>query len=202
MSKIEVGQFSSLLRRYLGMTGVSDVVDELAPEVSATFPLEVERPEWEYLKGAKLMGFGGTQPLNAALQSGFRLRNPPTTGVVAVFSTFIVSVSAPTRVFIGYDTVAIADLATVLQSTPRDSRFPLSANPDSAIIPSSANVNPGGFNFIDISMNDVQQRPYTVNVPFVLTPGNTLTCWTNSINVTLSLTAIWLEKKLPDLETK
>lgn len=204
MSKIERGQFSSLLRRYLGMTGVSDVIDELAPEISATFTLENERPEWEFLKGAKLMSLASVVPAVGGVQSAVRLRNPAGSGVVAVFSLFIIGVQTSTGVdfSLGPETAGV-DLATVIGTTPRDTRQPgFAAAPGSALIASRGNVNPGGFNFVELAMNDLQQRPYTVASPVVLTPGFQLNIFSVQVNISLTFTMHWLEKRFDALESQ
>jgi hypothetical protein len=203
MSKIERGQFSSLLRRYLGMTGVSDVIDELGPEIAATLTLEAERPEWEYLKGAKLMSLAAAVPAVGGVQSAVRLRNPANSGVVAIFNLFVLGCQSPTALNVSLGPEGGVDLATIIGTTPRDTRQPgFAVAPGSALIASIANVNPGGFHFIQLAMNDAQQRPYTVMSPCVLTPGFQLNAYSQQVNISLTFTFHWLEKRFDPLETQ
>ncbi len=196
MSKVERGQFSSLLRRYLGMTGVSDVVDELAPEISATFPLEVERPEWEWLKGAKLMSNRNTVSAGVGAVSSQRYRNPATSGVVAVF--YAIRVGSPTLgSFFLTNSFLGVDLASTNGSCPRDTR---NRTFGSAIIASNANASAGGVSFdstLALASTSVQLLK---GYPFVLTPGNELNVTTGVLNVEMEVSAHWLEKKLDELE--
>lgn len=197
MSKIERGQFSSMLRRYLGMTGVSDVVDELAPEISATFPLEVERPEWEFLKGAKLMSGASLVAAVAVKKGVYRLRNPSTSGLVAIFESIWMSSEISAQFQLTREATE-TDLATVEASVARDTRY--STTMASALVLSSEAVAaPTGTSF-HTTFNFSAGPPVEFRTPIVLTPGHALQVICNNVNVAFYVSAHWLEKRFDELE--
>lgn len=202
MSKIERGQFSSLLRRYLGMTGVSDVIDELAPEISATFTLEAERPEWAFLKGERLLGMGQTVPALAANFGTVRYRNPAGSGVVAIFHSLNAGPGfnpAPAAMVITITHgLQAADQATVQGYGIRDFRQTPIAG---AIIQSQGYAAAGG-NAIGAAICAAQTtwQFITEQNPVVLVPGAALNVSSGFANLDLVVGAQWLEKRLDALE--
>jgi len=203
MSKVERGQFSTLLRRYLGMTGTSDVVDELAPEMSAVFVLEAERPEWEFLKGARLLGMGQTVPALAANFGAIRFRNPTNSGVVAIFSSLNAGPGfnpAPAAAVITITHGAqVADQATVQGYGIRDGRqTPIGG----AVIQSQGYAAVGG-NSIGAAIIPATSsfQLITPANPVVLVPGWALNVGIGFANLDLVVGAQWIEKRLDALET-
>ncbi len=213
MGKIEQGRFSSLLRRYLAMVGQSNVADELSPEISPGLTLESERPEWAFLKGEKLMSC----PLNvtgAALTlSSFRFRNPSTSGVVAIFggapnggASFEMTVDAQAgnvgAVQFQSRPDSGADLTALNAAIPRDTRFPNVAANTSALILSSTNNTVGAVGDIfhgglsSFQLANVLRFDFT----FVLTPGFELNVVFPVANTSVRGGALWLEKRLDQLE--
>jgi len=203
MSKIERGQFSSLLRRYLGMTGTSDVVDELAPEISATFTLEAERPEWEFLKGQRLMSITTQVTAVAAKQSVVRIRNPATSGVVAIFTHWSITTPFTTGVVYTWFTLTretdpAVDLVDGVATIARDTRLPTTQG--SALIASKEALDaPSGTAWHNAGTET--GIPYQLNGPsFVLTPGHAVQLVGSEDNIALFLAVHWLEKRLDPLE--
>lgn len=204
MPNIERGQFSSFLRRYLGMTGTSDVVAELAPEISPSLTLESERPEWEFLKGAKLMSGWATIPALAANSSYIKLRNPAapdvggSRGVVAIFTRIVISCSllAEIRVTTNVDTGA--NLATTFKTVPRDRRLPNVAFPGNSALFLSGDYATLGDTWYGFSA--IANTPHVVEEPFVLTPGFDIGVVSITQNTTLIVAFEWLEKRLDPLE--
>lgn len=201
MSKIERGQFSDFLRRYLGMAGVSDVAGELAPEISPVFVLEAERPEWEWLKGAKLMAHATQVPALAGNLAAVRYRNPANSGVVAVFTHLVagnLELTGPTATLISVTQGAqAADLATVSGTVPRDTRQTTMA---SAIVASFGYAAIGGLRFDLAVIESNTSWQFFRRSPFVLTPGNALNLALSTNNFELDVSAAWLEKRFDELE--
>lgn len=196
MSKIETGQFSSFLRRYLGMKGVSDVVDELAPEISAVLTLEVERPEWEFLKGARLMAFAIDTGAIVGF-AGIRIRNPTASGVIGIFDYARIGLLTAGSVLmtIGATTT---DQGTVSGNTPRDGRnIPPSGG---ALICSFGTLAPGG-TALDFSFCPANTSiEFLTRTSVVIPPGFALNLAANITDVRTIVAAHWLEKRLDDLE--
>lgn len=211
MSKIERGQFATLLRRYLGMSGDYNVADELAAEISPGLCLESERPEWEFLKGAKLM----SAPLNVtgagATFSAFKFRNPAASGVIATFGGPPIGDFCTLSMDAGAGVIAavqfhqqpdsLANLTTTLAGIPRDTRYPSVAANTSALIGSQTNNSVAGLGNIfhgGLSTNRVD--PVRFVFTFVLTPGNELSLFFPIANTSVRGGIAWLEKKLDQLE--
>jgi len=196
VAKIETGRFSSLLRRYLGMKGVSVVSAELSPEIAPVLILESERPEWEFLKNERLMasvfGLGGV----AAQNTVYRLRNPTGSGVIAVITDFVFVADTLSAHIIERDDDN-GNLATVLPTVSRDTRIPvLNA---SALIPSQANnvVLSGESWWSTRAPADVGD-PQALS--FVLTPGNELDFITLGNDVGIRGFVHWRERRFDVLE--
>lgn len=195
MSKIETGRFSDLLRRTLGMKGVSDVASELSPEIAPALILESERPEWAFLKNEKLMGATYVQGNAAGLGSACRLRNPAGSGVMAVFSAIAVGTDAVGTNLIERNTDQ-GNLATVLPTVSRDTRF--AALNTSALIQSSDNVGASGESFASFFTETRVAHFYLEAI--VLLPGFQLQISGLSLNVSIRGYWVWLEKRLDILE--
>jgi len=199
VSKIEVGRYSNLLRRILSMKGVSDVATELSPEIASAFILEIERPEWEFLKGEKLVSAVFATAAVAAQNSGVRLRNPADSGVVAVFPPggIVLGLTGNTSGIILERNVVQAGLTTALPTVSRDTRYPvLNA---SALLSSQQNVvPPSGEAYW--STNLPLDEPAQVNMAFVLTPGFQLQLSTLANNCAMRGTFSWLERRLDVME--
>lgn len=199
MSKIERGQFSSLLRRYLGMAGQTQVADELAPEISAVLALESERPEWEFLKGAKLMAACGTVAASAGLESACRLRNPAASGVIGIIDHISFStggLAATIRVTIGNDA---GNLTTTVQSNSRDTRYPRAAFPGNSALICSTDYGANGDTVFHSSLATNSSPPF-LRTPFVITPGFQMQVTSLTLNVGLLVNFHWLERTLDQLE--
>jgi len=201
LSKIERGQFADLLRRYLGMSGETNVADELAPEVSPVFVLESERIEWEFLKGAKVAGVVANQGAAAAFPSAFRIRNPSGSNVMVVVNGWDVSIGSASSVSLAR-LQTNADLATVigLVPIPRDARYPGAGVRLSAVIASSDNTVAPPFGDIFWGIGLGANIPWRWQDGFVLAPGWALTMFTNANNIALFGGAAWLEKRMDQLE--
>jgi len=210
VSKIEHGQFSSFLRRYLGMVGQSNVADELTAEISPGLELESERAEWEFLKGAKLMSMPMLLAGAAGTASAVKLRNPAASGVVAIFGkpfgpmldigAFTAAAAAAVGIRLHWQPEA-ADLATSHVPIPRDTRYTTVAAGTSALIGSGTN-NLGATNLGDIWASAVALNRTMVRFDqsFVLTPGREVSVTCPELETTLLGTWNWLEKRLDQLE--
>lgn len=212
MSKIESPRFSSLLRRYLGMVGQASVADELSPEISPGIQLEGERPEWEFLKGAKLM----SAPLNvtgaAGTTSAFRFRNPSTSGVIAIFggrpneAMCELSMDAQAGATAAVQFQSRADsgvnLTATLAGIPRDTRYTNVAANTSALIGSQTNnlVGAAGDIFHGGLSTNLGIIPVYFRFTFVLTPGNELNIVFPVANTSTRGGILWLEKRIDQLE--
>lgn len=177
------------------MAGQVQVTSELAPEISAVFALESDRPEWEFLKGSKLCSSQISITALVANQATARLRNPVGSGAIAIISQIEFSVDAIATCLI-YRVTATADLTTLVATITRDTRYP--ALDASALIASQQNIASSGDFFFNAHL--LANTPQYVKVPFVLTPGFAVDVNCETLNVGLRGNVHWLERRIGELE--
>jgi len=200
MSKIEVGRYSALLRRALGMSGTEDVAGDLSPELSPTWELEGPTDEWSFLKDVREIGLGETIA-NGAGAGHFRIRNPPGSGVLAVIKPISVAGDGTSN-----NTAKIQELTADLTNTSlaaaRDTRWlTQSTFSHSAMVLSFQNT--GGMSVGNGTIwlsRALASTEVAYKEEVILAPGFALTFGSLINNVSLFLTASWHERQLPALE--
>lgn len=200
MAKIELGKFSTLLRRYLQLKGESEVASDLAPEISPVLALESDRPEWAFLASEKLMGSVFNATAAVGLASTAQLRNPLNSGVIAIITDVCLSTSVTPGPLQLMRVETNADLANALTPVARDTRFPqVSA---SALVASWGNVAPTGNQWFRSNASS-NNFPIILKIPFVLTPGFAVQASTGGLlNAPLDGAWQYLEKRLDALEAQ
>ena len=200
MALIQTGRYGDLLRRVLSMSGVTVVASELAPEISPVFILEAERPEWEFLKGAKLatsqISVGGV----AAQTTSARIRNPPNSGILAIFQLFQFSVENNATVLIA-QRLTNNDLANVVATVLRDTRWPLVLNASALIASQTDNAGAFAGNFF-YNEFALARTNHLLTVPFVLSPGFAIDIFIETVNVSCRGCFHWLERRQQPLEVE
>lgn len=201
MAKIEVGRFSSVMRKFLAMKGVEQVTPELSPEISATFTLESDRLDWKYLKGEKILGFGNSRTSIAAAGPTFRIRNPAASGTIVTIDWFEMNVTTAadvariTLIEVGADL-----LGGVLAPISRDTRNAISASNSAIIVSFATNVAPAGSQLWTQNL-PVSGMPTHIPLQVVLTPGFAVDFGTvTATALTLFGAAQWSERGLSALE--
>lgn len=180
------------------MKGVTDVASELSPEISPVIALESDRPEWEFLKNAKVMGGAYAQGAVAAQNCVVRLRNPAGTGVIAIVRPFwICSDTANFTFAIGRNTDQ-GVLATVHPIVARDTRTPILAASSLSLSTANNIVGAGGSSYLAGSI--LAQTMFPDPDPFMLTPGNQIQMTTIDTNLGIRGAVYWLERRLDALE--
>lgn len=198
MAKIEIGRFSDLLRRLLSMSGVSTVASELAPEISPVFVLEQERPEWEFLKNAKLCTSQFSVTPVAAQFPQARLRNPPGSGIVAVFTDFNWAVGLTSVVNL-WRVTTLLDMAGPANTMSRDTRL-AALNISGLIATQQTSAVALTGDFFYHAVNNAGEDTMPIKVPFVLTPGFAIDIGGETVNSSLRGNFHWLERRLGALE--
>jgi hypothetical protein len=201
--KIELGKFSSLIRRYLGMTGTSDVLDELAYEISPVLVLEAESIDWEFLKGARVLASAQKVGAVAGQNSAARWRNPATSNTVAIFTSLNVGVGpnpapAASIVNVTHNVAEANNQTTVHGYTVRDSR---AAPPFGGAVVFSSGIVAAGGTLIDMcACPAVSSFPIWRGKTFVLMPGAALNVSLENQNLELVVGAHWIERGLSPQE--
>ena len=202
MSKIELGRYSDLLRRALGMKGVQEVAGELSPEISAVWNVESDLPEWQFLKAVRLVsGAGGQGPVVGQNFTG-RLRNPPDSGVIATVNHVSASPSLDSGFILRFRTVPLTgDFATLEQSGARDGRWGIPTTSISPLIVSSTtSATPQTGGFLLQTQLTLAGTEFKFGVPVVMPPGSTLMLSSSTQNLQVVFSFHWTERQLPILE--
>lgn len=201
MSKIEVGRFSTLLRRFLEQKGDIEVAGELAPEISAVFVLESDRPDWHFLKNEKLISSGALMTVAGATAGPtYRLRNPAGSGLIITID----SVDWTNTVASDYQwrvEAQTADLpVTGISSVTRDTRWTLITSAMIATV--SITAGPTGILLFGQSVGIIA-TPFEKRLPIVLTPGFALNIGSSTVGAkTGRVTVNWTERRLPAIEAE
>lgn len=201
MAKIEIGRYSELLRRALGMKGVTEVSGELSPEISPTWQLESDSDEWQFLKGVRIISSSLSIAAVAAQASRLQLVNPAASGVIATVFPVVFTGGITVTLILRMVGTALAVLGTVGTSVPRDNRWNLPAGGASPLILSgeaSADAINAGF-LVHIGPVPANET-FNLPVPIVLTPGSSIQ-WGSSVdNVAVTGSVHWKERQIPVLE--
>lgn len=200
MSKIEIGRFAERLRRSLGMAGVVEVAQELAPEISPVIVVEDNSADQQFLQGVRLCCTGAVQPAVVGVNTLFRFRNPVGSGVLAVFNQVMMSPTVTSTLLCGYG-VAQVDLPTAAATGLRDRRWERGTPSSTTIIGSRANNVAIAFSTAIFAVRVSANFPIIYNEPLILLPGETLEMGTTGLNLEIHLGNTWTERALPLLET-
>lgn len=196
MSQIQTGRYSDMLRRFLGMKGVTAVAGELSPEISPVFILEDARPEWLFLKGEKLVSSVYAFTPGAGLLAGYRLVNPALSGVMATIDYIDVVLTTDENTMLVERNTEQGNLATVLPTVARDTRLPILNA--SALIASQGDAVLSGQSFLATNLNAAD--PWQIPVSFVLTPGHQIQITCLGPNVSIRGSVQWRERRIDVLE--
>ena len=203
MSKIEIGRYSSWLRRTLGMKGATAVAEELSPEISPVLELESAlNEEWDFLKGVKQISTAEEVSANAAGAGQLRIRNPVASGVLATI-THVEGVA----VINGEWTARLQPLTTDLTNTAvtvaRDGRW----NPVASLSQSAMRVTFEALTTIGVGSGTIyhhrgllSRTPVVLGAQVILPPGFALSFGFRAANNTVTIQANWHERGVPALE--
>lgn len=209
MSHIQAGRWSELLRRATGQAGVEDVSSELAPEITPTWQLETNSPEWDYLKSTKRLTCN--VQIDASGHPSWMLRNPIDSGTIGIVESVLISTSATDvkmTLALAYDAT---DLSTTGFPIVTDGRWvPLNNLP--LVDPSisslvftiqtvGAYLNVGSLiGYFQIESPRGLNELININRAVVLPPGWALILSTVGSSVYLGGSVSYKERTLPPLE--
>lgn len=203
MAKIELGRYSDLLRRSLGMKGQEMVASELSPELSPVWVLEDAAIEWLFLKQVRACSAAASTTSIAAQFGRYALVNPAASRMVATVSMIRMTANAGVGVELRLIDAELANFATIGQAGPRDTRWEFGAGQTvSPIIFSSENnvaTIAGGF-LVHTQITIANQNFALLPEKVVLAPGATLFWGISSANITTRSSVHWTERALPELE--
>lgn len=201
MSKIEIGRYSELLRRMLGMKGTTEVAGELSPEISPIFVIEDPGAEWDFLKSVRGGRLAEIQVGVAGFGSVVRLRNPVGSGVIAVVDLISITPEGATNVGVtrGTETTELFSLGV---SVVPDLRWESEASIATTLRVSRASDVAGPVGDVLARTRPLAGSEFVYSLPIVMIPGTSVDWGVGfgSTNETIHTFAGWRERQLPALE--
>jgi hypothetical protein len=187
----QIGQprFNSPLIRFFGMKIGGAAAPTLAPEIAPSFDVnQQDDPQLRFLRGERVMQTFQGQAAVAGQYTRFRVRNPPTSGVLLVIRWFNLVCANQARY--GY-TANLTDEGSVSSFNTMDTRW---TGTGAALFSKGTNV---------AAITDQASgtwAPTTVQQVFldmVLAPGWAFWLYVETVNVTANLTVNVMERAIP-----
>jgi|SRR5216684_2914144 len=197
-NEILVGRYNRRLQKLLGMKG-EPPAPQLSTEIQANLMLFSGKEE-RYLEGWNHFGGSITAGPVAAVNSGMRLRNPLTSGVIAVVEKLMYGEVAADSYVFNHGPQA-ADLAgivsgTVLRFDPRGATNPACVLSNATTVASFAQVKGNMLAPANSSVDFIADTEHQ----FVIAPGDAAQIITIAVNVQLLCLIWWRERILEESE--
>jgi len=204
-NEIQIGRINRFLQKYFAMKG-GPPAPQLAADVTVALNLW-NGVENKYLEGWNRFAGSFATVAQAANTSGIKIRNPPTSNVIAVLEQIAVQANlADSNVGVGHG-ASLTDYTTVpvLTATRLDPR----GNPQPTLIVSQTSgaqsVAPFGATIdnVGVAAAIVNQRIPLIFEDFQaipILPGDALQVGTSVNNQVLTVTLVWRERFLEDGE--
>lgn len=196
-NEILTGRHNSFVRRLFGMKAGAPA-PQVSSEISVSHPIFHGR-ENRFIEDWKVYGVFATQNAVAANNSRFLLRNPATSGVVAVVELWTITTNAAVTVEMQYGQGLTVDLATVLAARAMDGRI---KNNPCCKFSFAADVAGGqiGQTVWAQTLNGSVTLPLTADTHVCLTPGDEIVIQNDTVNSAMSLALWWRERPLDEGE--
>lgn len=202
-NEILASRFNRFAQKYLSMKG-GPVIPTLSTDLQLVLPIQFGN-DTLYLQSVDLFGATYGSGKNAAGVSGFRVRNPSTSGVVLNLLKFTIQTDIADAGLIFEHGASIADYTAVNTATPLDGR---NARHSSAVISvnsaASVGVSLGAGTALDLVVSTPATRYDLVTdqvADYPLLPGFALNVFGATNNVLLRGTVVYLERVLESSET-
>jgi hypothetical protein len=201
-NEILTGRHNRLMQKLFSMKG-GPPAPQLSTEVQPNFDLEDSPIELRFLKGEYLYGVSVNPPIVAAQFSLLQLRNPPTSGVIAIIEhVYVFNISGPQQYQIQFGQPGLNDATTILSTRSRDGRN----KGQSAMIASSGSVGAGsqiGANMAQLGVsgaNITERYPNFREGGLVLTPNDELRVISLIAATSDFYSILWRERLIEDSE--
>jgi len=201
VNEIQVGRYNGLLHKLLDMKEGAPS-PTLATDVFPILVLEAERPEWEFLKGDRLMGCAFNQPATGGVNSKVRIRNPAGSGALVVVTMCTISIGQNNDVQYGFEATN-SDLATTLSESILDTRFAEGGTTFPTGVGRVSRANTAGANSVNILEYGMAARvSRRDHFKVVLSEGFSFNVRSTAVNVSLTGGWEWRERHLEPSETR
>jgi len=197
VAKIEIGRYSDLLRRALGMKGVSDVAADLSPEISPVWELERDAQEWGFLKQVRWISAATRFTSGVGLLANVRLRNPPGSGALVVVDRVELNAPSSTTFNVVFSpAVAQVNLVGAITAGGQDGRLGFIRSIATLTEGSVASV--GTFSLWQPFIN--AGEPAVWNQQIILPPNSSVDFALPNTNINLHVSLSWHERSIQPLE--
>jgi hypothetical protein len=201
-NEILTGRHNRLMQKLFSMKG-GPPAPQLSTEVQPNFDLEDSPIELRFLKGEYEYGVSVNPPVVAAQFSLLQLRNPPTSGVIAIIEhIYMFNISGPQQYQVQFGQPGLNDLATILVSRSRDGRN----KAQSAMVATSGSVTAGsqiGANMAQLGVsgaNITERFPNFREGALVLTPNDEVRVIGLTAATSDFYSILWRERMIEDSE--
>jgi hypothetical protein len=185
-NEILEGGFNQVITQRLGMKGGA-AAPAVAPEVFPTMALEVDRPEWGWLKGEAIIGHFTFVAAAVGVRSALQLYVPGDRDIICTVQNISCITTDAVRIERAIGIGGTVGPWTPEVTNPRDFRYP----PQGAgTLLETIQDTPSGNGLIAV-LNNVQP---TFTDPIVITPNTSLLVMTENLNTALSVSIQWRER--------
>jgi hypothetical protein len=194
-NEILTGGLNQILARRLGVqTGGGAVAPSIAPEIFAMLALEVDRPEWKFLAGERLVGASSGASAMAVVNSYVALSNPAGSNVLAIVERIRVEMGAGSTVAYIFMPNTSLSAGTPVNTTVLDGRWYGAATFVRGALQCSTSTTGGVPAFTSFYVQEASSvRDY--DSPIVLPPGTGIGIVAVTANVAIPrVTFSWRER--------
>lgn len=200
-NNINVGRYAGALTKLLSMKEPGSAIPALATEIFPVLELEsAYAADRAFLMGEKRSGFGASVAAVAGEVGAIKLRNPASSGVIAVVeeARFCALVSATTHLWgLAGDT----DLAASGNSSVCDGRYGVTGGNSACKVSSatsSGSLLSTQIGIVRTNANDT----LLFNPRVVLPPGTGFVLQSNSVNIGILYSFVWRERAIEPSELR
>lgn len=198
-NEILVGRHNAFVRRVFGIKAGSPA-PTVSSEISVSHSIFHGR-ENRYIEGWYPFGCYAQQAAAVGFNSRFMLRNPASSGVIAVIEQFIFSTSAAGTFDMQYGQGLTADLATLYTTRALDGRVKQASG---CKFSSDATVAAGQIGTtiqqITTSTTTSTVLPFTSDAQICLTPGDEFVIQNFTANLIMNCSMMWRERTIDEGE--
>lgn len=205
-----VGRYSELLRRLLDVPGGSPAIGrEISPDLVPVIALEVERPEWSFLKGERLASGTGAIGGAVATRATVRLLNPAGSGMLVVLEeVWVQGEETSFFVTLRWNPTTVTGEAVSAGTRVLDGRWGADTQPAASVRTNNtlSDGGTGGTNFAriplisNVAAGGNGSTQFAARLSVVLGPGDSIMTVPGADDVNNTTTFLWRERTVPPVE--
>ncbi len=200
-NEVLIGRWNRFFQKLTSIKG-GPPSPQLASEITPVFEVEAISVEDRFLLGWNRYGFGATQIGGAANIAAFRFRNPANSNVIGVLESIEIVCNLADFINVTYGKIA-TDLVNAITPGAIDGR---SGQGSSSIVFSDAPLAAASLlpriAFLRRADSFSEQWIYNPNQEIPIAPGFALQVENVTVNLNLTVSAVWRERILEEGELK